>query len=322
MTKSKKKILSVVLVITIIIGIVGCGSSDAETASVEEAETIEVKTDDVETATVNGKDTEIPVETVKADDAYTYEEYTDIFTIEEIDMGDGRQVDFDAMEDFVEPYILTDSIDVYSYFGTYAGYTKPDIEVMTSGRDDEWVVVAFAEYSYLVKAEDFEKNAVPMQREIENTLESPQEGVVSEKIEPAPAANGSVASGGTNGTLVEQGQVTVEENTKYTPEEAVAVYRSIMEAGGMKWNPSLKGNWNDTIGQYPIEEWNLHSDNYFGGNWGTGWIYLEKGMPEESAESNLASAKMGDTVGNPYTDFYFEVTGSDKNAVYITEWVN
>lgn len=301
MTKSKKKILSVVLVITIIIGIVGCGSSDAETASVEKTETIEVKTDDVETATAtaNGKDTKIPVETVKADDAYTYEEYTDIFTIEEIDMGDGRQVDFDAMEDFVEPYILTDSIDVYSYFGTYAGYTKPDIEVMTSGRDDEWVVVAFAEYSYLVKAEDFEKNAVPMQREIENTLESPQEGVVSEKIEPAPAANGSVASGGTNGTLVEQEQITAEENTKYTPEEAVAVYRSIMEAGGMKWNPSIKEF----------------------ASWGTGWMYLEKGMAEESAYKNLESCKFGPGDGTQWTQYYLEITGFDENQVYVTDWV-
>jgi len=29
---------------------------------------------------------------------------------------------------------------------------------------------------------------------------------------------------------------------------------------------------------------------------------------------------MGDSVGNPWTHFYLEVTGSDENAVYITEW--
>ncbi len=57
-------------------------------------------------------------------------------------------------------------------------------------------------------------------------------------------------------------------------------------------------------------------------SWGTGWIYLDKGMPEWSASTNLESAKMGDSVGNPSTKYYLEVTGSDENVVYITEWHN
>lgn len=73
-----------------------------------------------------------------------------------------------------------------------------------------------------------------------------------------------------------------------------------MESRGLTWNPSLKD----------------------GGSWGTGWIYLDKGYPEECAYSDLESCAMGDTVGNPYTDFFFEVTGSDEEAVYITMWAD
>ena len=89
-------------------------------------------------------------------------------------------------------------------------------------------------------------------------------------------------------------------SNKYTPEEAVAVYRSLMEAGGMTWNPSIK---------------NVTS-------WGTGWIYLEKGQPEWCASTNLESAAMGDSAGRSWTKYYLEVTGSDENAVYVTEWTS
>lgn len=99
---------------------------------------------------------------------------------------------------------------------------------------------------------------------------------------------------------VEESTDTIQESSKYTPDEAVAVYRGIMEAGGMIWNPGLK----DVT------------------SWGTGWIYLEKGQPEWCAETNLESAAMGDSAGNSWTEYYLEVTGSDENAVYITEWTS
>ena len=73
-----------------------------------------------------------------------------------------------------------------------------------------------------------------------------------------------------------------------------------MEAGGMTWDPSLK----DVT------------------SWGKGWIYLEKGQPEWLAETNLKSAAMGDSAGRSWTKYYLEVTGSDENAVYITEWTS
>ena len=88
------------------------------------------------------------------------------------------------------------------------------------------------------------------------------------------------------------------ESDKYTPDEAIAVYRSLMEAGGITWDPSLKGVT----------------------SWGTGWIYLDKGMPEWTASTDLESFAMGDSGGHSWTKYYLEVTGSDENAVYITAW--
>nr|WP_300816007.1 DUF5050 domain-containing protein [uncultured Acetatifactor sp.] len=118
-------------------------------------------------------------------------------------------------------------------------------------------------------------------------------------------------------------EIIVEEPTagdRYTPEEAIAIYRSLMEAGGMTWNPSLKGNWDETIGLYPIEDWYLHMDNYNGTSWGTGFIYLDKGMPEWAAGTDLESCAIGDGVGNPWTSYYIEVTGADAECVYIVMW--
>ncbi len=42
---------------------------------------------------------------------------------------------------------------------------------------------------------------------------------------------------------------------KYTADELIAAYRTIIEANGITWDMSLKGNWSETIGQHDIFEW-------------------------------------------------------------------
>ena len=152
--------------------------------------------------------------------------------------------------------------------------------------------------SILVKAEDFDRAAVLKDRgseheDVQDVAELPEvirEGAAAEEpAEKIPTAEVPVA----------ETPVPVQSN-KYTPEEAIAVYRSAMEAGGMTWDPSIK----DVT------------------SWGTGWIYLEKGQPEWCASTNLESAAMGDSAGRSWTKYYLEVTGSDENAVYVTEWTS
>lgn len=89
-------------------------------------------------------------------------------------------------------------------------------------------------------------------------------------------------------------------NNKYTPDEAVAYYRSQIEAQGMQWTPSIKDE----------------------ASWGTGWIPLSKDELNASYIANeMAGFNYGDGVGDSYTRYYMEVTSSNSDKVYVTIWV-
>lgn len=97
-----------------------------------------------------------------------------------------------------------------------------------------------------------------------------------------------------------QPQEQPTSSNKYTPEEAIAYYRSQVEAQGMQWDPSIK------------EE----------ASWGTGWIPLSKDeLNADYIANEMAGFNYGDGVGNPNRRYYLEVTGSDENYVYVTGWV-
>lgn len=88
-------------------------------------------------------------------------------------------------------------------------------------------------------------------------------------------------------------------SNKYTPEEAIAYYRSQVEAQGMQWDPSIKDE----------------------ASWGSGWLPLSKDELNADYISNaMAGYNYGDGTGNPKRLYYIEVTGSDENYVYVTEW--
>lgn len=296
----KKKILSMFLIIGLVASLVACGSNDKETETTS-AEVVpkDISEEDVEESADSG--TKVSEEQFKEETASAvkeemeFTEQRDIFVVKHIDTGDETEIDLSEKETINGPFVLTDSIDIYSYYFTYAGYTKPDIEIHSVGKIGDWIFVPFAQSAFLVKAEDFEKVAVlkdngnegdTVQEVAENPEVISEEFATEEPVEKEPVAETSVEA--------------TSSSNKYTPEEAIAVYRSLVEAGGMSWDPSLKN----------------------GGSWGTGWIYLEKGQPEWSASTDLESFSMGDTVGHPSTKYYLEVTGSDENAVYITEWSN
>lgn len=122
-------------------------------------------------------------------------------------------------------------------------------------------------------------------------------------------------------SVSESAAVATEETTdRYTPEEAIAVYRSIMEAGGMIWDPSLPGNFDENIGQHPIEDWYLYYDNYNGADFGSGYIDLQKGMPEAAAYTDLEACRMGDTAGTSWTRYYVRILSYDELYVKIVGW--
>lgn len=299
----KKKLLSIFLMIGLVVFLVACGSNAKETETVSmEVVQKDISEENVEEPATSGnkvseeKSKEETVSDVKEEREYT--EQRDIFVVKHIDTGDGTEIDLSEKETINGPFVITESINIYSYFFTYAGYTKPDIEIHSVGKVGDWIFVPFAQSAFLVKAEDFDRVAVLKGKGSENE-EVQEVAEISEVISEEPTANEIAEKVPAAETPTEEALAPAQSN-KYTPEEAIAVYRSVIEAGGMTWDPSLKN----------------------GGSWGTGWIYLEKGQPEWSASTDLESFAMGDTVGHPSTKYYLEVTGSDEHAVYITEWSN
>lgn len=106
----------------------------------------------------------------------------------------------------------------------------------------------------------------------------------------------------------------------YTINELLMIYCTIIEANGITWDPSLKGNWDETVGAHNIYEWYNYMDGYTGTSWGTG--FLEPYNIEQNAYSEVAALRMGDTAGNSDTRYYFEVLGWDESMgmIEIVAW--
>ena len=216
-----KKIVEMILIVGMLVSLIGCGNSnsesgDMETSNIEAVETVET----VEVGVQNMETKEINASASSEEEEYTYIEQTDIFMVDHIDSGDGTQIDWDSMEKVLNRYSLSESVDIYSYFGTYAGYTKPDIEVTESARNSEWVAVGFKEYGFLVKTEDFERVAVAKENAREETTSVPIADEVVPVVEDKVASVEAGKEPAAEPPVVET--PVVAESTKYTPEEVFA----------------------------------------------------------------------------------------------------
>lgn len=245
----------------------------------------------------------------------TYMEQGNLFLLENVVHNPENNVDMDALKPDGKTYKLVESVSIYDTDNTLVGYTKEDIQIHVIVSNDEWNYCSFGEFTnnYLVKTEELMNaisdkdkerllaaSATPTPAPTPSPTKAPETPKVeTPKEESTPTVSEPVVDIPVVAPPVEE-QPVVVENDKYTPEEAIAVYRSIMESNGITWDPALKD----------------------GGSWGTGWIYLTKGQPEWAAATDLESCAMGDTCGNQWTLYYLEVTGSDEDAVYVTSWHN
>ncbi len=277
----KKNILAAVV---LALSLIGCGKqeTDSTISTVSKVEDMAIVTEETE-------ETETVVEeTVETAEEVSYTERGELYMLDS-GRNDGTQVDMSTWENNPLKYVTTKSINVYYTDTSLAGHTKENATILVALSSDEWNFCIFDKSGYLVKTEDLVDAELVTDREEEPASAEPVK-------EPVPAES-------TEQPKAEEPVIeipTVAESDKYTPEEAIAVYRSLMEAGGITWDPSIK----DVT------------------SWGTGWIYLDKGQPEWAASTDLESFAMGDSVGNPWTKYYLEVTSSDENVVYITAWHN
>lgn len=301
----KKRLMAVVFTITVLFA--GCGK-EVETVnntgqSSEKVSSIIENMGDTDTETVERTEDEIKHALENNKDALNLTEYENVFEDRNIDESGDLVILLGNFKDAdVNRYYLTDSVDLYIDNGKCIGYTKPNVEVSVISEGDGWYLINVDGKDRYAKIDDIKavgyagskSEYLASQKEDSQKTESMEAPVQSENVVSSSVSEEVIAESPTEQTPAPA------ESDKYTPDEAIAVYRSLMEAGGMTWNPSLKGVT----------------------SWGTGWIYLDKGMPEWAASTDLESCAMGDSVGSPYTEYYLEVTNSDENAVYITAWHN
>jgi hypothetical protein len=335
----KKKLVVSLLSLSMALSmLVGCGSSSSDTgiaeSNVEETQTM------VETAI------ESTIETTEAANGETgsakeakepsYIEHDSYYEDENFDWsGNTVFTTYDNDHDIKftsannSAYAIYDSIDLYATNGKVMGYTKENIWCFLTATADDWYCLTIDDNAFFVKASDFEGNnallngsnmdydgnyIIPERGSTTTSSEttSTNSNTTSNEVATSKETNNTTSNTTTNetSTNVSNETTTTSEvetssttssasNDKYTPDEAVAIYRSILESNGMTWDPSLPSD---------------------GASWGTGWIYLKKGKPEEAAQMDLEGYAYGDGGGRSKTRYYIEVTSYDDNRIYITGW--
>ena len=299
----------------------GCGTNT--TNNIEETETIETSKNDLSVVDTEVQDTESSEE-----QELKLKEYDYSFEDRSISIIGTPILDSSTFQEDIQEIHLKDSVDLYIDENLKVGYTKPDIDIYILGKTDGWYSLQVGDKRRFAKMDEVDKsieqsnessdsNEESKTQESSSTSEttkketSNKKDTTSTKNESANTNNNTSNNNTSNTAKQEQptnSEPKVEEtqpqeqpttSNKYTPEEAIAYYRSQVEAQGMKWDPSIKEF----------------------ASWGTGWIPLSKDELNASYVANdMASYNMGSGDGIPFRTYYIEVTGSDENYVYVTEW--
>ena len=302
----RKKILSVILIIGITASLAACGSGGTEKKKEKfEIETVsaEPTVDDVkkteETEGVSESALADNAETETSNNADDFEEQKDIFIVKHIDTGDGTEIDFTNQEIINGPFTLGESVDIYSFYFTYAGYTKPNIKIDDVWKVDEWIVVPFAQSSFLVKEEDFNRVATLKEKKsstAEEAVNAESESVAMEQnTAPQEKTSGETAS-------VPEPVVPKEETpvsapvTTYSEAEVISIFRSTLESNGIQWYPNV----------FPNSE--------AGPSGGMGWGIEDISLtdPYGDAAGTVEGLQFG---GDKY--YYIESQGSSNGYVHL-----
>lgn len=184
----------------------------------------------------------------------------------------------------------TGNIDIYNINGIRVGYAIPKARFDIFGEYDGWYYFYLDGNRRFARVEDVDDNIKTNEQIAEEASKQEESNVNIEVPVESPPVDVPPVN--------EPVEVPVETNT-YTAEDAIADYRSIMEANGITWDPSIK--------EYA--------------SWGTGMLPLNKAEVEAGAYSSVESFAIGNHGGDSWTKYYMEVTGSDANYVYVTQYV-
>ncbi len=312
----KRKFWAVLMTVTMVM-VGGCGNqietnentkdaivnNDVNTVEANEMELSEANTTEVVSTDVNAIQEFDPVITEKDDSELHLKNYHDyledktLCTDEDV-FSNGA---FESVEDVY--FQTTKKVPMYASNGVRTGYIDEDVGFSVIATCGDWCYfyIGMDNAKRYARLSEIEENSMTLEEVDAMRAEAEVQAKVDAEAEKQQTQTKPVEDTSLqNIPPVTEPVETPAESNKYTPEEAISIYRSIMEGGGITWDPSLKGVT----------------------SWGTGFFYLDKGYPEWAGETSLESFAIGNHGGDSWTCYYLEVTGSDDECVYFTSWHN
>ena len=299
-----RKLLTLIMILCVSMSMLGCWNTK-ESDKINSTENTEsISKEVIETEQVESTENSEP----------TYTEYDTYFLQDGVEPSE-TTYDMNLLKPYGHTYTLTKSVNLYYTNEKLCGYTKENIDInVVTSNDDYCYVILDHKDGFLLKTKDVEAASVEGIEVAEDNLsedknqESSTSGgkkqdTTGTKNESTNTNNNTSSNNTSNTTQEEQSansEPEVEEsdttfNIDYTPEEALAYYRSQVEAQGMKWDPSIK----DVV------------------SWGTGFLPLSKDeLNDDYIANDMAGYNYGSGVGTPFRTYYMEIISGEVVDFY------
>lgn len=299
-----RKLLTLIMILCVSMSMLGCGNTKENDKINSTENTESISKEVIETEQVGSTENSEP----------TYTEYDTYFLQDGVEPSE-TTYDMNLLKPDGHTYTLTKSVNLYYTNEKLCGYTKENIDInVVTSNDDYCYVILDHKDGFLLKTKDVEAASVEGIEVAEDNLsedknqESSTSGgkkqdTTGTKNESTNTNNNTSSNNTSNTTQEEQSansEPEVEEsdttfNIDYTPEEALAYYRSQVEAQGMKWDPSIK----DVV------------------SWGTGFLPLSKDeLNDDYIANDMAGYNYGSGDGTPFRTYYMEIISGEVVDFY------
>lgn len=299
-----RKLLTLIMILCVSMSMLGCGNTKENDKINSTENTESISKEVIETEQVESTENSEP----------TYAEYDTYFLQDGVEPSE-TTYDMNLLKPDGHTYTLTKSVNLYYTNEKLCGYTKENIDInVVTSNDDYCYVILDHKDGFLLKTKDVEAASVEGIEVAEDNLsedknqESSTSGGKKQDTtgtkNESTNTNNNTSSNNTSNTAQEEqsanSEPEVEEsdttfNIDYTPEEALAYYRSQVEAQGMKWDPSIK----DVV------------------SWGTGFLPLSKDeLNDDYIANDMAGYNYGSGVGTPFRTYYMEIISGEVVDFY------
>ena len=299
-----RKLLTLIMILCVSMSMLGCGNTKENDKINSTENTESISKEVIETEQVESTENSEP----------TYTEYDTYFLQDGVEPSE-TTYDMNLLKPDGHTYTLTKSVNLYYINEKLCGYTKENIDInVVTSNDDYCYVILDHKDGFLLKTKDVEAASVEGIEVAEDNLsedknqESSSSGGKKQDTtgtkNESTNTNNNTSSNNTSNTAQEEqsanSEPEVEEsdttfNIDYTPEEALAYYRSQVEAQGMKWDPSIK----DVV------------------SWGTGFLPLSKDeLNDDYIANEMAGYNYGSGVGTPFRTYYMEIISGEVVDFY------